>query len=281
MSEIGKPRRLLDGKEKVLGLARFGTDQHRPRTLHARLVQSPFPHASVGAIETAAALELPGVVAVLTADDLPELEPTSRGRLLLARDRVLFAGHPVALVLGETEAAAQDGSDAVEVDFSPLEAATDMDAALAPNAPAVWPGGLPGSSEEAGAHGATQGDGEDDSSAKPANLAGETVFENGDVDEALARSAAVSDLTFSTAGVHQGYLEPHAVLVEPDPISGGATVYTSTQASFMVRQEVARILSVPESDVNVKPTVVGGGFGARPGEAAVSASGAAPLSGAI
>ena len=263
MSQIGKRRRLLDGKEKVLGLARFGTDQDRPRTLQARLVQSPFPHAAVGTIETAAALALPGVVAVLTADDLPETEPTSRGRLLLARDRVFFAGHPVALVLGETEAAAQDGSEAVEVDFTPLEAVTDMDAALAPEAPAVWPKGLPGTSDEAGAHGATQGDGDDDATAKPANLAGETAFENGDVDAALAASAAVSDLTFTTAGVHQGYLEPHAVLVEPDPISGGATVYTSTQASFMVRQEVARILGVPESDVNVKPTVVGGGFGGK------------------
>ena len=263
MSEIGKRRRLVDGKEKVLGRARFGTDQLLHGTLHARLVQSPYPHASVGNIDSTTALLLPGVVAVLTAADLPDLEPASRGRLLLARDRAIFAGHPVALVLAETEAAAQDGSEAVSVDFTPLESVTDMDAALKPGAPAVWPDGLPGASKEAGAHGASGESSAEDDTQKPANLCGETVFERGDIDSALASSKTTVDLSFRTAGVHQSYLEPHAVLVDPDPATGGATVYTSTQASFMVRQEVARVLEVPESDVNVFPAVVGGGFGGK------------------
>lgn len=262
MSDIGKPRRLLDGKKKVLGLAGFGTDQHVPGTLHGRLVQSPYPHAKIGEIDPQPALDLPGVVAVVTARDLPELQPTSRGRLLLARDRAIFLGHPVALVLGETEAAAQDGSEAVVVDFKPLPAVTDMDAALADDAPPVWPDGMPGDSQEAAAHG---GDiaGEESAAAKPKNLAGETPFEKGNVEAAFGAAAAVVDRLFETAGVHQMYLEPHAALVEPNRATGGATVYTSTQAAFFVRQEIASVLGVAESDVKVVPTTIGGGFGGK------------------
>ncbi len=263
MSEIGKRRRLDDGKEKVMGVASYGTDQLRPGTLHARLVQSPYPHAKFGAIDPQPALDLPGVVAVITAADLPEFAPTTRGRLLLPKDRVIFTGQPVALVLGETEAAAQDGSEVLLVDFEPLPAATDMDSALAEGAPAVWPDGLPGDSQEAAAHGATAGGEDADETAKPQNLAGETTFTNGDVDAALATSAAVVESSYETAGVHQGYLEPHALLIEPDIVTGGATVYTSTQAAFFVRQEIASILHVPESDVTVVPTAIGGGFGGK------------------
>ena len=263
MSEIGKPRRLMDGKEKVLGATRFGTDQHRPGLLHARLVLSPHPHAELGRIDSRQALAMPDVVAVVTAADLPEVAPTSRGRLLLARDRVIFAGHPVALVLAETEAAAQDGSEAVIVDYTPAPSVTDMQAALQKGAPAVWPAGLPGASAEAAAHGATAGEDDGDEGSKPANLAGETVFEHGDVEAALATSAAVIERSFETAGVHQSYLEPHATLIEPNVVTGGATVWTCTQASFYVRQEIARVLGVPESDVNVVPTAIGGGFGGK------------------
>lgn len=258
---IGKSTPLRDGREKVLGLARFGTDQLRPRTVFARLVASPYSHARVASLDVEAARNAPGVVAVFTAPDLPSFPPTSRGRLGLAGERVLFVGHPVALVVGETEAAAEDGAELVQVDYEPLPAATTMDAALAEGAPLVWPEGLPGASAEAGAHGATGGG--EGGDAGPTNVAGTTRMAHGDVDGALAGSAHVVDRTYETSGVHQSYLEPHATLVEPDPVTGGATVYSSTQASFYVRQEIAATIGVPESDVKVVPAAVGGGFGGK------------------
>jgi CO/xanthine dehydrogenase Mo-binding subunit len=257
---VGKATPLIDGREKVLGLTRFGTDQESPRMGYGRLVSSPYAHAEVRSVDVEQARAMPGVIAVITAGDLPDLAPTSRGRLLLARDRVLFAGHPVAFVVADTEAAAEDGAEAVFVDYEPLPAATTIDQALAEHAPRVWPEGLPGSSDEAGAHGASGGGGPE---VEPGNIAGQTQFANGDVEQALASSAFVVDHVYETSGVHQGYLEPHATLVEPNPVTGGATVYTSTQASFFVRQEIASILGVTESDVKVVPAAVGGGFGGK------------------
>ncbi|HVR28632.1 MAG TPA: xanthine dehydrogenase family protein molybdopterin-binding subunit [Thermoanaerobaculia bacterium] len=261
-SYVGKSRPLLEGREKVVGATRFGTDQWVPRTLHARLVSSPYPHARITRLDTVAAAAVPGVVRVFTAKDLPDLVPAARHRMLLARDRVLFAGQPVALVVAETEAAAEDGAEATVVDYEPLAAATTIDEAMAPGAPLVWPEGVPGSSGEAAAHGATVG--ADDKPRKaPSNVTGEVTFAQGDVEAELAASAAVLEATYETAGVHQSYLEPHAVLVAPNPATGGATVYTSTQASFYVREEIASVLGIPESDVNVVPTAVGGGFGGK------------------
>ena len=261
-SYVGKSRPLLEGREKVVGATRFGTDQWLPRTLHARLVSSPYAHARITRLDTDAAAALQGVVRVFTAKDLPEMVPAARHRMLLARDRVVFAGQPVALVVAETEAAAEDGAEATVVDYEPLPAATTIDEATAPGAPLVWPAGVPGSSGEAAAHGATVG--ADESKRKaPSNVTGEITFAQGDVEAALAAAAAVSEATYETAGVHQSYLEPHAVLVAPDPATGGATVHSSTQASFYVREEIASVLGVDESDVNVVPAAVGGGFGGK------------------
>ncbi|MEE2778253.1 MAG: xanthine dehydrogenase family protein molybdopterin-binding subunit [Acidobacteriota bacterium] len=260
-SYVGTPRPLIDGKAKVLGLTHFGTDQQCAGMLHARLVASPYAHAQILSIDVEAARSSPGVVAVLTSADLPALVPTSRGRLMLARDRVIFAGQPVAMVVAKTESEAEDGAEAVLVDYEPAQAVTSMDAALADGAPLVWPDGLPGTSAEAGAHGAAVG--EEQESSAPSNLAGQTHFENGDVDQALAGADVVVENDFATAGVHQSYLEPHVTTVEPNLVTGGATVYPSTQAAFFVRQEIAHILGVAESEVNVVPAAIGGGFGGK------------------
>ena len=262
MAHVGTSRPVIDGREKVLGATRFGTDQSCPGMLHGRLVTSPYAHATFSTLQTEEARATEGVTAVITADDLPSLVPATRGRLLLARHRVIFVGQPVALVLAETEAAAEDGAEKVVVDYEPQPAAVGFEEALAADAPLVWPDGVPGKSEEAGAHGAGGG-AEEESAKEPSNLMSQTRFDNGDVEAALAAAAVVVDRTFETSGVHQSYLEPHATLVEPNLVTGGATVYTSTQASFFVRQEISKILEVTESDVNVVPAAVGGGFGGK------------------
>ena len=258
---VGRPLPLHDGGEKVTGRMRFTPDVHVPGMVHARLVTSPYAHARVRAIRTEAALQVPGVVAVLTARDLPDIPPRNRHTLLLARDRVIFMGQPVALVLAESEAAAEDAAERVEVEYEPLPAAMTIEDALAPDAPVVWPEGLPGASEEAAAHGADV-EGEEEQATHP-NVAQTVHFHRGDVRQGFAEADVVVEYTFTTPWVHQNYLEPHATLVQPDPATGGATVWTSTQAPFYVREEVAAIRGVPEADVRVEVMPVGGGFGGK------------------
>lgn len=258
---VGQSRRAADGQNKVTGVIRYAADMNIPGMLHARLITSPYAHARILNIDVEAALATPGVVMVLTAKDLPDITPTSRTRLLLARDRTLFVGHPVALVLGTAESAAQDGADLVLVDYEPLPAAVTMDEALADDAPLVWPEGV-GESEEAGAHGADVG-GQESPARKSGNVVAQPYFSRGDIEAGFAAADVIVEHTVTTPTVHQSYLEPQATIVQPDPFTGGATVWSSTQAPFNVREEVAAVLDVPESDVRVTATPLGGAFGGK------------------
>ena len=265
MSErvIGKRVPLVEGHVKVTGSLKFGGDLTRPGMLHARLVTSPYPHARITRVDKTGALEVAGVKAVLTAEDLPEIPPRSRALLMLARERTLFVGHPVALVLASSEAAAQDGADQLNVDYEPLPAVLDLNEALKPDAQAVWPEGLPGASEEAAAHGASGGAGTSGAAAGSPNIANKVEFPRGDVEQGFRDADLVLERTFDTDNVHQGYIEPRVMMVEVEPGDQAATVWSSTQATFMVRDTVASILGLPNTSVRSIGTPVGGGFGAK------------------
>ena len=260
---LGQSLRLQEGREKITGRARYTHDLKLPGMLHARLVPSLYAHANLRGIDASAALAREGVVAVLTAEDMPDIEPSSRYLLLLARDRVIFAGQPVALVLAEDEGAAEDGASLVQVDYEVLPAAMNIDKALAEGAPLVWPDGVPGlDAAAAEAHGAAVAEGEEEAAA-PSNLAGETVMEKGDVAAGFAEAEHIVERVFNTPMVHQNSLETHAVICQPNPLTGGMQVWASTQAPFGIRQIVSSILGVPESDVTVTPVTIGGAFGAK------------------
>ena len=248
------------------GRLRFTADYIDHRTLAMRLVTSPYAHARVRSIDTEAACALPGVVRVLTAADLPSVTPTTRIRLLLARERVLFVGHPVALVVADSEAAAEDGVDAVLVDYEPLPAVTTIDAAARPDAPLVWPEGVPGEDREAADHGADVG-GAADGPAAPSNVANPVGFQRGDAGAALRAAYRSVDLTFEIDRVHQSYLEPHATIAKPGGAASGeergATVWSASQAPTNVQKESAALLGVPAADVDAKVMNVGGGFGGK------------------
>jgi CO/xanthine dehydrogenase Mo-binding subunit len=258
---VGRPTLLQDGRAKVTGTVRYATDLELPGMLYVRLVGSPYAHARLQTVDKSATEAVPGVVAVLTAADMPAIAPSGRAQLLLARDRVIFAGQPVALVVAESESAATEGAAQVLAGYEPLPAAVTLDQALAPGAPLVWPDGVPGESSEAGAHGA-DGDG-DEEKEEAGNVAGRHRFERGDVAGGFAAADLIVERTFTTSAVHQNYLEPHATVVQPDPAGPGVTVWTSTQGPFYVRETVASILEVPEADVRVVATPVGGGFGGK------------------
>ena len=132
----GKRTRRQDGYDKLVGRTRYAGDLTLAGLLHARLVLSPYAHARIVNIDTSAALEVPGVKAVYTSQTLGVSNPeaNSRGQSPLASKEALWCGHPVAIVLAETEAAAEDGVAAVDVEYEPLDVVMDPVAAMRPGA---------------------------------------------------------------------------------------------------------------------------------------------------
>lgn len=263
---IGRRVPLEDGLEKVTGQAKYAADVRLPGMLYARPVLSAYAHARIVSIDAVEALSLPGVVAVLTASDLPTAgrPPTNRNSAILARDRVVFEGQPVAVVVGESEAAAQDAADLVAIEYDPLPAVVDPVAAMHGDAPLVWPEGLPRETESsAEVHAGAAAKGEEEQAA--GNVAATVHFVRGDVEAGFEEADLVIERTYRTSIVHQAYLEPHAATAVVDPFTGVLTIWTSTQGQFLVRDEVARLLGLEKSQVRIVPTKIGGGFGAKYG----------------
>lgn len=262
---IGVARPRLDSVEKVTGAVRFAGDLSLPGLLHARLVLSPEPHARVELVNGEAARQVAGVVAVLTAADLPIVaQGPYRHHEPLAREEVVFAGQPVAMVVAESEAAAEDGAEAVDVDYSALEPVVDLEAAMSPGAPLArleQQGGTAGGVESL--HAAVGGRGreapEEDLSE---NVLGRCFHSRGEVSDVLAGSAAVVARRYKTSWVHQGYLEPQVATAWVES-AGQLAVSTSTQGAFYTRDELAKLFGLPVSKVRVQAEALGGAFGGK------------------
>ena len=260
---VGRRMPRVDGKEKVTAAARYTEDLRLPGLLHVRLLLSPHPHARIVRVAKEAALAVEGVVAVLLAEDLPIAEDATREEhLLLASGEARFTGHPVAAVLAENEKAAADGVDALAgaVAYEVLPAVLDPEEAMRPDAPLVNPEAGGGDRQAAGHAAVTV---EVVKAAKPRNTASVVKFTRGNVEQGFREAEVVVEETFHTARVYQAYLEPHATVAAPDPVSGGVTVYTATQGVFYVRASVADLLGLPEQQVRVVPMTIGGGFGSK------------------
>ena len=137
--------------------------------------------------------------------------------------------------------------------------------AIEPDSPIVWPQGLPrDESDLAAAHTAIEKEGEEEE-AEITNIHAENHYERGDVEQGFAEADVIIERRYRVPRVHQTYMEPHAVVADPDPLRGDVTIYTATQGQYMVRDDVARILSLPKRKVHVVPMTLGGGFGAKYG----------------
>ncbi len=262
-SPIGRSVRRLDGGEKVTGLTRFAGDIQLPNMLHARLVLSPHAHARIVRIDGREAAARPGVVGVFGAADLglAKVDPTARTKSPLAPDYTMFVGHPVVAVVAETAALAEDAAGLVEVQYEPLPAALDPLGAMRQGATPVRPGAGAAGEAELGMHGAATG-GEQLHEAVGPNVVSTQRFHRGDVARGFAEAEVVVERRFETPMVHQGYLEPRAVVADVDPL-GALTVWTATQALFFTRSEVCEALGLPEHRVRIVATPLGGGFGAK------------------
>lgn len=262
---IGAPRRRVDGEAKVRGATRYAADLPVHGLLHARLVLASDAHARLVTIDREAALALPGVVAVLVAADLPIVEGV-QGRVgqPLAREEVVFSGQPVAIVVGESDAAATDGVDAVVVEYEPLPAVVDVEAAMAPGAPAAVRQRQDQAGEDIGAAHASVDGGAKEQADEPLsdNVVGRHRLASGDAAAALAASAATVSGRFRTSWLHQGYLEPQAATAWLEP-EGDLVVSTATQGAFTTRDELAEAFGLSLEQVRVRPTPLGGAFGGK------------------
>ncbi|WP_374457259.1 xanthine dehydrogenase molybdopterin binding subunit [Nocardioides sp.] len=230
----------------VTGHALYTDDlvQRTPRVLHAHPVCSPHAHATVTRLDVTPALDVDGVVRVLTADDVPGINDAGvKHDEPLFPSEVMFVGHAVCWVLGETLEAARLGAEAVQVDYDPLPAVVSLTEAIAAES--------------------FQG-------ARP-------VVERGDVDAALAGAAHVFEGTTEMAGQEHFYLETHASLALVDE-GGQVFVQSSTQHPTETQEIVAHVLGVASHAVTVQCLRMGGGFGGKEmqphGFAAVAALGA-------
>jgi CO/xanthine dehydrogenase Mo-binding subunit len=261
---IGERAPRIDAEQKVRGATRFAADLFEPDLLHARLVLSQHARARIAAIDTAGALAFPGVVAVLTAADLPIAQPgESRTDQPLASGEVIFAGQPVAIVVADSEAAAEDGVEAVVVEYEPMPAAVNVEAAMALDAESARVRTVTtGGGDVASAHTAVAEGAETEAEDVSANVVARTRFRDGDARAALAASDAVVAARFETGWLHQAYLEPQTATarVEPD---GELVVTASTQAGFFTRDRLAQVFGLPSARVRIVPAPLGGAFGGK------------------
>ncbi len=242
----------------MVGTTRFTADRLPEHLAHAALVLSTHAAGRITGIDRAPAQEVPGVLAIVTGDDLREAHGTGPD-LPLARERVYYSGQPVVAVVAETPQAAADAASLIAVDYEPLPALTDPFEAMRDGAAEVLPGAA-SEADDAGAHG-TAGGGESGGERAP-NVTAQVRFHRGDPVRAFTGCAQVVRRRYHLPAVHHGFLEPHVAIARWEP-EGGFTVWTPTQGQFVARRTIARTLGVRESDVRVEPMTVGGGFGGK------------------
>ncbi len=266
MSKVfGTSTRRVEDRDLLRGQARFVADINLPGLLHASFVRSPHAHAKIGKIDLSEALTLPGVHAVLLADDIKAL--TTKNRLVVAlpdktyqqqRDRFILAegetvhvGEAIAMVIADDAYIAEDAAGLVEIDYELLPTAGDCRTALAEGAPLVH------------------------SDAKH-NVAAAFVSRYGNVDTAFARAAHVVEDTFWT---HRGVahsMECRGCVASFDRMDDKLTLWSSTQTPLVAMRILADLFAREESSVRVIAPDVGGGFGPKlvfyPEEAAVAAA---------
>ena len=249
-----------DGMDKVTGKAKYGADVKFSKMLYGRVLRSPHAHARIVSIDTSEAEAHPGVFAVITTSDMPDLvdkmadlgegvvNMAHLGDNVLAREKVLYKGQAVAAVAASDVHVAAEAIAKIKVEYEPLPAVTWVLDAMREDAPLL--------------HDNVFTDDMGKKSDKPSNVDKEIHFLKGDAEEGFAAADVVVEREFKTATVHQGYIEPHVATADWNE-DGNLTVWTSTQGSFACRAQVAEILQIPISKVKVVPCEIGGGFGGK------------------
>src|SRR6476659_10533691 len=248
-----------DGVPKVTGLAQYGSDMAMPGMLVGRILRSPHAHARIRSIDTAKAAALPGVKAVITAKDFPEMKFDYVGperiaqnfwhitRNSMAREKALYEGHAVAAVAAISKAIADEALSLIVVDYEVLPHVIDVDEAMKPDAPLLFEDMMTRGVENPKA---------------PSNIAKRNEFNLGDIAAGLAAADEVVEMSFKTAAVHQAYIEPQGCVARFDA-DGQAELWSSSQGHFVVRNYTAQLLNMKVGDLRVYPAEIGGAFGGK------------------
>ena len=251
MATVEEPRTFIrpDGNEKVTGTGRYTADLVLAGQLVAKFRYADHTHARITRIDVTKARALPGVLAVVTHEDVPDVlyGGMVKDRRLFAKDTVRFEGDIVAGVAATTSEIAEHAAALIEVDYEPLPVVTDFEAALAADAPLVHPAWESYDGDSAlGSHD---------------NTLGYSTIVKGDADAALASADVVVKGRYVTDPVQGVPIEPRAVIAQWQ--GDKLTVWTSTQVPYAARGGVAHTLQIPESSVRIVVPLLGGGFGAK------------------
>jgi carbon-monoxide dehydrogenase large subunit len=247
---VGQPMKRREDRRLLLGRGQYVDDLRLPGCLTVALVRSPHGHARVTRLDADAARKADGVVAVVVGSDVRHLGPTAVNRAIpdmkvpphpiIADGVVTATGVPVAAIVAESAAAAWDAADLVDVEYEPLPAVAEPEAALSAGAPVLY-GDIDG------------------------NRSFRRAIQAGDPDRAFAAAAYRVPLRVAHERIAAVAIEPRTVVAALDAATGELTVWSSCQAPFRIRTEVARLLGLPESAVRVIAPDVGGGFGVKTG----------------
>ncbi len=251
---FGKPLRRNEDPRLLTGRAVFIDDVHLPGMLHAVLVRADIAHGTIRKIDVSGALEVPGVHGVFTAEDLgdywkpgpllvppppiPNLRFTERTQVPLARDKIRHAGEPLAVIVADSAYAAEDARDQVWVDCEPLPAVVDIRKALEPDSALVH--------EDAGS-----------------NLAAHAAQEKGSYEKARGRADLLLARRFRYDRGASCAIENRGIVADWDDRSQQLTLWDTTQAPIPIRNGIASMLGLSESQVRVIAPFIGGGFGPK------------------
>ena len=252
-SAVGQSVTRGEGPDKVTGQARYTADVLLPGMLWGKVLRSPFPHARIVSIDTSKAKALPGVHAVVTGQDIPDRRVGRRLKdfPVLARDRVLFVGEKVAAVAAETPDIAEEALLLIDVEYEDLTAVYDPFEAMQPDAPVLHPDlasyiGLPAPA----------------STIAENNVFAHNVWTKGDVEQGFAEADLVFEHTFTTQMVHQVYIEPHACVAKVED-DGRVQMWINNKAPFTLRAQLAAAWDMPETNITLNVTSIGGDFGGK------------------
>jgi xanthine dehydrogenase molybdenum-binding subunit len=258
---VGQRAPRVDAGERVTGRALYPADFTLPGMVHGKIARSPHAHARIVAIDTAKARALPGVLAVVTAADFPDLpmgasvpfgetgqDVWSIARTNIARGKVHWVGQPVAAVAALDVHIAEAAVALIDVTYEVLPAVLEMEAAMAADAPVL--------------HDHVFTKGVEPAPRTPSNVGARTLVARGDAGKVLAASDVVVEMETRADTAHQGFIEPHAVVAAADP-QGFLTIWASTQGAFNTELQTAAILGLPTSKLKVVALECGGGFGGK------------------
>ena len=248
---IGKPIARVEGENKVSGRTKYSADRILPGTVWGKCLRSPLPHAKILNTDTAKAEALPGVLAVLTAKDIPTVLTGRRIRdmSMLAHDRVRFIGETLAVVASEDPGVAEKALSLIDVEYAELPAVFDPVEAMTEGSPILH--------ESLGAY---------VNLPQPPpdipNVHSILKWELGNIEKGLSEADHIFEHTFRTQRVHQGYLEPYASVVSVEP-SGRVQLWMTNKAIYFLREFMAGAISVPENEIVINQAAIGGDFGGK------------------